>query len=325
VCSSDLYLSGLNITGCYATGAVNSSSDSDYDHDSYSSVGGLTGKAVDITMTNCYAIGAVSSTNTYTYTNSRYYVDGYYYCGGLTGEVSTSASGKQLRINDCYATGNVKGTTTISSGGSFRDDSRLAVGGLTGIASPYSSSIAGDVSITNCYASGTVGGTTEKIPYRFGGIAGIKENNAAIFNCYFLKTAAVPDGIGEGVNDGNTPGLTDSEMRRRSSFPGFFNAASLWEIREGISYPYLRGIGDHPTHTEAPAASVAVTLHVSAGDGRLHIGGLTPGEHFAVYTVGGQLVFHGRAEDSRQTVVVPTTGVYIVVSGGESVKVVVKR
>jgi hypothetical protein len=162
---------------------------------------------------------------------------------------------------------------------------------------------------------------------RFGGITGIKEGKAAIFNCYFLKTAAVPGGIGEGVDDGNTPGLTDSEMRRRSSFPGFFNAASLWEIREGISYPYLRGIGDHiPTHTEAPAAAVSVTLHASGtGDGRLHIGGLTPGERFAVYTAGGQQVFHGRAADSRQTVVLPTSGVHIVVSGGESVKVVVGR
>jgi hypothetical protein len=114
-------------------------------------------------------------------------------------------------------------------------------------------------------------------------------------------------------------------MRRRSSFPGFFNASTLWEIREGVSYPYLRGIGDHiPMANEeiTPVAMDAATLHASATGRQLYIGGLTPGARFTVYSIGGQSVFDGLATDSKQTVALPTEGVFIVVSGRQSVKVI---
>ena len=86
-------------------------------------------------------------------------VKGYYYVGGLAGELYNGS------ITNCYITGNVSGAS--------------GVGGLVGEQYAYN----GDCSITNCYAKGNVNGS-----YETGGLVGNQFSSYSgsniIINCY---------------------------------------------------------------------------------------------------------------------------------------------
>lgn len=154
-------LVGLNcgkIINCYAIGTASVS----HGGTSRVSIGGLVGYNYEGRIENCYAMVTVSGKNTEYGTNV---------CntGGLVGCNNGT-------ILNCYATGNVQGTSTNSD---FNHHISIShTGGLVGRNELYGT-------IENCYASGNVSGYsyggTETHCY-IGGLVGV--NDYAVTNCY---------------------------------------------------------------------------------------------------------------------------------------------
>jgi hypothetical protein len=67
----------------------------------------------------------------------------------------------------------------------------------------------------------------------------------------------------------------------------------------------------------------APTLKAYAANGMVHITGLQPGMPLSIYTLAGQLVYKGVARSTEAFIPLSTSGIYIVTSGVETVKVVV--
>jgi hypothetical protein len=317
----DVYVGGLvgnsgygSIANSYATGDVTGSSSSS--SSSYSVyIGGLAGSSSS-SITNCYATGDVTSSSSRVYaggltgsssgsiTNS--YATGdvttstssnYNYAGGLVGNSGSS-------ITNCYATGDVTGGSTNYN----------YLGGLVGQNNSNGS-------ITNCYATGNITGTTTSRNSSVGALVGVGGSN--ILNCYFLRVTGGPGGVGNSSSDdGNVVGLTTAQMKSKSNFPGF-NFSTIWNMDEGRTYPYLRGVGrDYPgSPADIRPLPDAATLRAHASGGLLHIDGLTAGEPFAVYDIRGRLLHAGRASGSEQTVALTAEGILVVAAGGQSIKV----
>jgi hypothetical protein len=266
-------------------------------------VGGLAGQAVSIAKS--YATGSVSGTG---------------YVGGLAGNVSSS-------IATSYATGNVSGSGNSSNIGGLAGRCSGSVANCYATGAVTASGGYGSIggltgnggSISASYASGTVSGSS--IYYYVGGLTGIGSGN--ISNCYFHAITGGPGGAGGTVN-GTITGLNIDAMKEKSSFSGF-NFSTVWSIREGETSPYLQGVGNALVSEASELLPSVATLYARAGGGLLRIGGLRAGERFAVYNIRGQRVCEGRAADGEQTVPLAAKGVYIVVSGGQSVKVIIGK
>ncbi|GMQ64947.1 GLUG motif-containing protein [Vallitalea maricola] len=145
-------------------------------------VGSFEGNGYDkIWMTNCHSEGSVS---------------GHYQVGGLVGENSRAS------IENCYATGNIKGnnnsigglvgyhgygnlTNCYSIGNVSGDDDTKNIGGIAGFVN--SSKSFGFSYVTGCYSTGTITGGQRWI----GGIAGTLEDSN-ISNCYSLGDIQSP-------------------------------------------------------------------------------------------------------------------------------------
>jgi hypothetical protein len=76
------------------------------------------------------------------------------------------------------------------------------------------------------------------------------------------------------------------------------------------------------TETGNTATATVESLTVSVIDGLLHVGGLTAGEPWRVYTLRGALVYHGLATGATATIPLPARGLYIVTGNNETAKVV---
>jgi hypothetical protein len=63
-------------------------------------------------------------------------------------------------------------------------------------------------------------------------------------------------------------------------------------------------------------------LKAYAKDGLLHINGLTEGQEWSVYNIQGKLLYKAQARTTETTIPLSDRGVYIVVSGNRSVKVI---
>ncbi len=177
-------------------------------------VGGIVGDNYGGRMTNCIAnirvtgrnyVGGIVGNNvtgimTFCYATGA--VNGRNEIGGLIG---TQNSGT---IKNCFATGTVTGTYSL--------------GGLVG--SSYYDSVA------NCFATGKVTGIIT-----IGGLIG-RASEAKISACYWDKEAT-----GWDISAGGTGATakTTAEMKQQATFAGW-DFASVWEIAEGQSYPYLR-------------------------------------------------------------------------------------
>jgi hypothetical protein len=251
---------------------------------------------------NCHAAGNVS---------------GSLYAGGLTGGNSGSIAESYADVDVTAArTGNAVGGLTGSSSGSITNC--YAVGSISGTGSDFGgltgTQTAG--SITTCYAAGAVtgGGTTG------GGLVGRK--NGSITTCYYLKAGSSQKGVGNSLaDDRNVTGLTADRMTSSASFTGF-NFSAVWNINEGQGYPFLRNAGVPTSNDERPAAT---PLQAYAADGALHIRGLTAGERFDVHNIRGQAIHSSRATGETQAVALPSAGVYVVTTAGQSVKVIYRK
>lgn len=95
------------------------------------------------------------------------------------------------------------------------------VGGLFGVNNGYSQWI----NVQTSYFAGTVEADNER------GIIGYEDESRDSL-CYFNRDL---------VKDENISGLSTNEMVLKSSFEGF-DFSFVWEIQEGVSYPYLKGM-----------------------------------------------------------------------------------
>jgi hypothetical protein len=182
-------------------------------------LGGLAGRTTGGTISNCFSTGAVTSGNSASCIGGLvgaaggtigncYSTDAV--CGegnslNLGGLVGLNLSGT---ISNCYSTGAVTGGSNSAG-----------IGGLVGW---NLSGIIGD-----CYSAGAV--SYGSGPSGVGGLIG-GNGGGLIVSCYFLDVSGPNNGLG-------TP-LTDSDMKKQSSFIGWI-FPNIWRIREGVSYPKL--------------------------------------------------------------------------------------
>jgi type II secretion system protein G len=193
------------ITSCYATGEVTGSS----------CTGGLVGRTYSSSITSCYATGKVT---------------GNFDTGGLAGFISDSNG----RINKSYATGSVSGNNNRTGGLVGRNYGTItdcyATGEVTG--DEYTGGLVGESesgTLTNCYATGEV--TSNRYT---GGLVGRNAPGSYCYYCYYDKeTTGQSDDDGEGLLS------TTVEMKDSAHFNKWdFN--TVWDIDEGVSYPYLQ-------------------------------------------------------------------------------------
>jgi len=89
----------------------------------------------------------------------------------------------------------------------------------------------------------------------------------------------------------------------------------------GTSCSAMFSIMIAPT-TAITDAQQAVALNAYVSGGMLHIGGLTVGNVWSIYSVAGALVNQNTARSDQVNISLPARGVYIIKSGNKSVKVV---
>ena len=226
------YIGGLagsfygSISGCYST--LNVGSTGNY-------VGGLVGY-LSYNDSNTPGITRSYSTGSVLSTASR--------VGGLVGYCAGN-------ITECYATGNVRGTSYI---GGLVGQANLAfsynsityactisnsfsIGSVTGTdASAYAGGLLGYVSggtVKNCYCTGSI--VTSSEGGYTGGIIGYI-SSVTMIGCYYDSFASryVPQ-------DSYDVGRLTSGMISQATFIGR-NFSSIWTIEQGASYPYLRAV-----------------------------------------------------------------------------------
>ncbi|MFA4880246.1 MAG: HYR domain-containing protein [Candidatus Doudnabacteria bacterium] len=202
------YVGGLRgynegaITNSYATGRV---SGRYY-------VGGLVGVNVGA-ITNSYATGRVS---------------GGAYLGGLVGW-------SNVAITNSYATGNVTGGDYLGglvgfNGGVGAITNSYAIGNVSGTNGNVGGLVGFNYAgaITNSYATGRVSGGAY-----VGGLVGWSYYyRGTITNSYWDTETS-----GQPTSAGGT-GKTTAGMKQQSTFVGW-DFATIWAIKEGVSYPYF--------------------------------------------------------------------------------------
>ncbi len=159
------------------------------------------------------------------------------------GALAGANLGQYVEISECYSTGNVEGGSSV--------------GGLIGfITHGYNNT-------TNCYSSADVNGDIA-----VGGFAGEWGVYAYILKCYstgeiygntsvggFLGHAqGLVGGCYDCFWDVNTSGQTTSaagtgkttaEMKQEATFTNW-DFVNIWDIDEGVTYPFLREVGWNP-------------------------------------------------------------------------------
>ena len=157
--------------------------------------------------------------------------------GGLAGSAGGSS------INNAYATGSVKGTTSV---GGLVGDSRSS-------------------SINNAYAMGSVTGTGS-----VGGLVGY--NNTSTMSNSFWNTQTQTNGITATVGNNlgtvtNSTGKTTAEMQQMATFSGAGwsiantgGSSAIWRIYEGNTAPFLRSFLTGITGSKAYDGTTSTTV-----------------------------------------------------------------
>ncbi len=218
-----------NVSGGYRVGGLAGENNPGTIADSYAQVdvgandgriGGLVGFNVNGTVSGSYATGDVTAG---------------WYVGGLVGR---NLNGN---ISESYATGNITGSNSVggligdTEGGSVVNSYATgsvtgggAVGGLIGYL--------WQTQVSQTYATGNVSGTSwgvgGLIGYRFGG---------QVNNSYWNTETS-----GQNTSDGGTA-KTTTDMVMSETYTNW-NFPDVWNIHEGISYPFLTWQGEAGSH-----------------------------------------------------------------------------
>lgn len=172
---------------------------------------------LDVDIANGYRIiGGLAGLNFGTIANcySNGNVSGFYHVGGLVGyNVGT--------INNSYSTASVRGIIYHVWGSSN-------IGGLVG---------SGIGPTTNCLSTGSVRGS-----FNVGGLVGMYGNCTDCF--WDMQTS------GQTTSACGT-GKATAEMKQKATFTNW-DFDTVWDILEGQSYPFLRGVGGEEPPEEPP-------------------------------------------------------------------------
>ena len=231
---------------CFATGNVVALSS-----DTWGSwrAGGLVGLLDHGVLEDCYAMGDVSCDNN---------------AGGLVGESTFYHGDNYNTLRRCFATGAVTGR--IGVGGLIGEDGwpslirgcfstgvvkgNSDVGGLIGYGGAYIISQDDSSWVTDIGESYAMG-----LLIRIDGHTGVLTGGNDLYwnpTAYWNRDTTL-----KMFSNSDPQGKTTAQMKRQVTYEGWdFNAT--WAIEEGVSYPYLRGIG------------TPFLLHV-VGEGRGHI------------------------------------------------------
>ncbi len=191
-----------SISNSYATGSINGKGD----------VGGLIAYNNGGPLSNCYSTGSVSAT----------WSEGA--AGGLVGQNFGP-------ISNSYSSSSVNGGFYV--GGLVGRNSRAIIsnsytsGIVTGV--KYTGGLVGDngfSTISNSYATGFVTGGTYT-----GGLVG-RNYASTISNSYWDTETS-----GQSSSAGGT-GKTTVQMKQQATFVGW-EFTNIWDINEGVTYPYL--------------------------------------------------------------------------------------
>ena len=244
----------ISIDNCYVTGQVSVSSSSNAAY-----AGGLLGYSYNtsssgnasITILNCYATSDISTS----FVSDANSVS---CAGGLIGfNFSAMSSPGPLKIENCYATGNV----TVNSGdeayagglignnNSFYSNvinNCYAIGNVSatakgsyvgGLVGRYFTSGTG-AKITNCYSTGNVSAISASSFVSVGGLLGYINSLfvGKIENYYRLSTQTI---TGANINEIGDP-LSDEQMKKIESFKNW-DFDTIWKISSNINngYPHL--------------------------------------------------------------------------------------
>lgn len=221
------------ISYCYNTGAVSGGE----------RTGGLVGEG-SVTMSYCYNTGSVSGTSyvaglvgigggTISYSYNSGNVTGSGQMGGISG------GGDSMTVTNCYNVGRVQATNG-NAGGVFGRGNE-----------PYFPCYVGF-----CYNAGSVQATNIARP-----IALIAHT---VEHCLWDTEASLPATDGAGV-----PGYPTAQMKQQATYTGW-DFDTVWGIEEGVTYPYLLGLGpgDGEDFGDAPDPAYPTLL---ANDGARHI------------------------------------------------------
>ena len=227
-----------------------------------SSVGGIIGRSLENIMSYSFSKGriigdasvggliGVSGDTEILYSFADIYVSGSFYLGGLIGDAANGPNGV---IDNCYS----KGVIDASSLTSF-----YSSGGLVGILAgelynSYSEVDIIDVINALVFAGGLIGSTTDDMGdiyisnvYSFGAISGTGTLSGLIgeywdpilvhtINSYWNTETS-----GQATSAGGE-GKTTEEMKQRSTYVGW-DFDTVWQIQEGVTYPYLRSNPQSP-------------------------------------------------------------------------------
>ncbi|MBN2165646.1 MAG: T9SS type A sorting domain-containing protein [Marinilabiliaceae bacterium] len=229
-----IYDAGGLIGDCYNSIITNCNTDTyvySYDYDG-SYAGGIAGYSWQTLFSKCYAIGSIESLNS----------------GGLIGQSNSNM------IDQCYTTGFLTGEWTTGgligteSGGSTISNSYsltyltseveplAVIGGLIGYVDYLE-----NTNISNCYA---VVNTNE---WKYSGalVGAIDILSLNVSNCYWdYQNTKIAYTYAYG-GDITADSLSTEQMKQQASFNNWdFDA--IWQINEGISYPYLKSINNRP-------------------------------------------------------------------------------
>jgi hypothetical protein len=305
-------------------------------------VGGSSQDAAIVTIQMCYAASNLTSGTTYVggaigYANSGIAsvqmcyivgnsISGSVHVGGIIGYANCDITSIVRCYTDSKASGrsNVGGLagTIEGSVGTITDCYAVNVNNIIG--SKYAGGIVG---YHNNSSSGIITRSYSRSPIQpsltnyTGAVIGY--GSANISYCYFERQTWNQAGSGTGNERGITA-LTTEEMKSRSSFAGF-DFEGIWDIYEGEGYPFLREMGAGFPAGSKRLPETQISMYAFAGNGQLFVGGLRAGERIVVYNLRGQVVYSGQATDGEQHISLPATGIYIVASGRQSVKVVYRK
>lgn len=212
--SGEVYSSYTNAGGLvgYSKGDIvncNSSCtlDGQYATSSYSSFGGLIGCVNSGSIKNCYSTGEV------TFSKNQ--------IGGLIGSITSEIDDVVIKVENCYAAGNVTGTTgsTVYSG--------TFVGAIS------TTGLNSSVTISNCYSTGKL--TARR--WTIGFIGNVGSDGLAINNCYVASTFSlgVPSASGVFIGHVNSHTVLYSGIIawNASSLPYFIRDAAVTAAPSG--------------------------------------------------------------------------------------------
>ena len=112
------------------------------------------------------------------------------------------------------------------------------------------------------------------------------------------------------VGYGNFFDLTPADYQSKSSKSGYL------EYTDGQNYVWMKGDITGTDNIQQPSS----TLKASTKNGRLHVSGLTVGDLWTVCNLSGAIVYQNRATAEDANINLPTKGIYIIISAGQSVK-----